>query len=536
MRIAAAQINPIVGDFDGNAQRIIASARQAHVQGARVLVTPELALAGYPPEDLLFHSAFLEGAQRALRAVCTATASLDLHLLIGHPARTEAARHNAASLVHRGRIVAEYHKHELSDGRVLGDERYFAAGCDPLVFDVDALRFGVLIGEDCCFAQAPQRAVAAGAQVLLALNAAPYEMREPDRCLDAARANVTKSAVPLFAANLVGGQDEFVFDGRSFALNADGRLAAQATAFEETLFLAELVPGVPPAFQAGALPPGQPVEEQLYSALVLGVRDYVAKNRFPGVLIGFSGGVDSALTLAIAVDALGAARVRAVMMPSPYTADMSLVDARDMAARLGVQYDEIPITGCFDAFLEALAPHLSGPADATEENIQARIRAVLLMALSNRSASLVLVAGNKSEAAVGYSTLYGDTAGGFAVIKDVPKTMVWRLSKWRNLQNAVIPERIITRAPSAELRPGQTDQDSLPPYDVLDAIVEQYVERGCSVAEIVASGLDEATVRRVAGLIRAAEHKRRQAPPGICVTKRAFGRDWRYPVTSHFRD
>ncbi|HEY0879815.1 MAG TPA: NAD+ synthase [Zeimonas sp.] len=536
MRIAAAQINPVVGDFDGNAQRIIASAHEAAASGARVLVTPELSLVGYPPEDLLFRVAFLEGSQRALQAVCRETRALDLHLLVGHPAAHGAARYNAASLLHRGRVVAEYHKHELPNYRVFDDVRYFSPGSEPLVFEVDGVRFGVLVCEDYWFARAPQRAVQAGAQVLLALNASPYETDKQHRRLDSARINVSKLGVPLLAANLVGGQDELVFDGLSFALNADGRLAAQAPAFDEALFVADLLPGAPPAFAVGDTPPEQSIEEQLYAALVLGVRDYIGKNGFPGVLLGLSGGVDSALTLAIAVDALGAQRVRAVMLPSPYTADISLADARDMASRLGVRYDEIPIAGCFDAFLEALDAHLPGPADTTQENIQARIRAVLLMALSNRTGSLVLTTGNKSEMAVGYSTLYGDMAGGFAVIKDVAKTMVWRLSKWRNSRGDVIPARIITRAPSAELKPEQTDQDSLPPYDVLDAIVEQYVERDRSVAEIAATGIDEATVRRVTRMIRGAEYKRRQAPLGIRVTHRAFGRDWRYPVTSGFRD
>ncbi len=537
MRIAAAQINPVVGDFDGNAQRIIAAAHEAAAAGARVLVTPELALVGYPPEDLLFRSAFLEASHEALQRVRAQTSGLDLHLLVGHPAVDGEARYNAASLLHRGRIVGRYHKHELPNYRVFDDWRYFSPGDEPLVFEVDGVRFGVLVCEDYWFAPAPQRAVAAGAQVLLALNASPYETEKQHRRLDVARANVSKLGVALLAANLVGGQDELVFDGLSFALNADGALAAQAPAFAEALFVAELAPGAgAPAFVAGATPVEPSIEEQLYAALVLGVRDYIGKNGFPGVVLGLSGGVDSALTLAIAVDALGAERVRAVMMPSPYTADISVADAREMASRLGVRYDEIPIAGCFDAFLEALDVHLPGPADTTQENIQARVRAVFLMALSNRTGALVLTTGNKSEMAVGYSTLYGDMAGGFAVIKDVVKTMVWRLSKWRNAGGEVIPQRIITRAPSAELKPGQVDQDSLPPYDVLDAIIAQYVELDRSVEQIAAGGIDEATVRRVTRLIRSAEYKRRQAPLGIRVTHRAFGRDWRYPVTSHFRD
>lgn len=537
MRIAAAQINPVVGDFDGNAQRIIASAREAAAAGARVLVTPELALAGYPPEDLLFRSAFLEGSQRALQRVCAETGSLDLHLLVGHPVLDGAARYNAASLLHRGRVVGRYHKHELPNYRVFDDRRYFSPGTEPLVFEVDGVRFGVLVCEDYWFAHAPQRAAAAGAQVLLALNASPYDAQKQHRRLDVARANVSGLGVPLLAANLVGGQDELVFDGLSFALNADGAPAARAPAFEEALLVAELVAGTgaaPYAFVAGAAPIEPPIEEQLYAALVLGVRDYVGKNGFPGVLLGLSGGVDSALTLAIAVDALGAQRVRAVMMPSPYTADISVADAREMASRLGVRYDEIPIAGCFDAFLAALEAHLPGPADTTQENIQARVRAVLLMALSNRTGALVLTTGNKSEMAVGYATLYGDMAGGFAPIKDCSKLLVYRLAAYRNALGRVIPQRVIERAPSAELRAGQKDTDSLPPYEVLDPILEAFIEEDLAVDEIVARGFDRAIVGRVLDLVKRNEYKRRQAPPGVRVSRRAFGRDWRYPITNGY--
>jgi NAD+ synthase (glutamine-hydrolysing) len=355
--------------------------------------------------------------------------------------------------------------------------------------------------------------------------------------IDVARDNVARLGLPMLAANLVGGQDELVFDGLSFALDARGELRAQAPAFREDLLVVELSEGAAPGFATGQIQPTPPLEEQVYSALVLGVRDYLGKNGFPGAIIGLSGGIDSALTLAIAVDALGADRVRTVMMPSPYTADISLADAREMARRVGVRYDVIPISGCFDAFLATLADEFRGlPTDTTEENIQARIRGTLLMALSNKYGSIVLTTGNKSEMAVGYCTLYGDMAGGFAVIKDIAKTMVYRLVRWRNAQGDIVPERIITRPPSAELKPDQTDQDSLPPYEVLDAIMKMYMEDDRSVDEIAAAGHPREAIERVVRLIRISEYKRRQAPVGIRVTHRAFGRDWRYPITSKFRD
>ena len=537
MRIAAAQLNQVVGDFRGNADRIIAAAQQAAAQGARVLLTPELSLSGYPPEDLLLRAAFHEGCERALRRVCEATAALDVRVLVGRPRRRGGLRYHGASLIHRGRVLGEYDKLELPNYDVFDEERYFEPGEGPLVFDVDGVRFGVLICEDFWYPRAPAIARAAGAQAILVLNASPFHMNKQHVRIDVARDKVSRLGLPMLAANLVGGQDELVFDGLSFALDAEGTLCAQAPAFREDLLVVELAPGEPPAFAAGVVQPAPPLEEQVYGALVLGVRDYLGKNGFPGAIIGLSGGIDSALTLAIAVDALGADKVRTVMMPSPYTADISLADARDMAARVGVRYDEIPIAPCFDAFLDTLAGEFRGlPQDTTEENLQARIRGTLLMALSNKYGSIVLTTGNKSEMAVGYCTLYGDMAGGFAVIKDIAKTMVYRLSRWRNAQGAIIPERIITRAPSAELKPGQTDQDSLPPYEVLDAIMQMYMEDNRSIDEIAAAGHAREAIERVVRLIRVSEYKRRQAPVGIRVTHRAFGRDWRYPITSAFRD
>jgi NAD+ synthase (glutamine-hydrolysing) len=543
MRIAAAQLNQTVGDFRGNADRIIDAARRAAASGVRVLVTPELSLTGYPPEDLLLREAFQRRSDEALARIRAETAGLDLHLLVGHPL-TEgegAARHryNAASLLQGGRVLGVARKRELPNYAVFDEVRYFTRAEQAFVFEVDGLRFGVAICEDFWFRAAPMALREAGAQALLVLNASPYHLRKQHLRLDAARANVSSLGLPMLAANLAGGQDELVFDGLSFALDAGGTLAAQARGFEPDLLVVDIAVDSTGRADIASQPVAdpEPLEAQVYAALVLGVRDYIGKNGFPGAIIGLSGGVDSALVLAVAVDAIGADKVRAVMMPSPYTAEISWVDARDMAGRLGVRYDELPIGGCFDAFRATLADEFAGLAeDTTEENLQARIRGTLLMALSNKYGSIVLTTGNKSEMAVGYCTLYGDMAGGFAVIKDLAKTLVWRLCRWRNEQSEVIPERIISRPPSAELKPGQTDQDSLPPYEALDAIVGLYMEEDRSVNEIIAAGHPPDAVNRVVRLIQVNEYKRRQAPIGIRVTHRAFGRDWRYPITSKFRD
>ncbi len=538
MRIAAAQLNLTVGDFDGNVECIVAAVRDAAGQGARVLITPELAISGYPPEDLLLRRAFYAASEQALARLLAATAEVDLFLVIGAPLERAGARYNAAIVAHHGRVVGEYHKQELPNYDVFDERRYFESGTQALVVDVDGVACGVLICEDYWYPAPVEQARAAGAQILLVLNASPYHIDKQDGRIDVAQENVSTIGLPIVAVNLVGGQDELVFDGQSFALNARGDVVAQARSFAPDLLLVDCVArGGGVTLERGRIEAVGPLEEQAYAALVLGVRDYLGKNGFPGVIIGLSGGIDSALTLAIAVDALGADRVRTVMMPSPYTAEISWVDARDMAQRLGVRYDELPIGACMEAFDATLAEEFRDLApDTTEENIQARIRGTLLMALSNKHGSIVLTTGNKSEFAVGYCTLYGDMAGGFAVIKDIAKTMVVRLSRWRNRAGEVIPERIITRPPSAELRPDQTDQDSLPPYEVLDRIMQMYMEQNRSVAEILATGLDPVVVARVLRLIRLNEYKRRQAPVGIRVTHRAFGRDWRYPITSKFRD
>ncbi len=559
MKAALAQINATVGDLAGNARKIADSARRAHAQGARLVVAPELALTGYPPEDLLLRPAFMQACSEILQVLARDVADLEgLHLVVGHPhqfagqtdVRTKSLsvlqRFNAASVLAGGQVLGTYCKRELPNYQVFDERRYFVSGRDaaqpPLVVDVQGLRVGLLICEDAWFDEPADAAKAAGAQVLCVLNASPFHLdkagdRELRMC-DRARS----SGCALLYSHLVGGQDEVVFDGASFACDAQGVVRARAAAFQEDLLLVDITPE---GIVAGELAPVPELEAQAWQALVLGVRDYLGKNGFPGALIGLSGGIDSALVLAIAVDAIGADKVHAVMMPSPYTAEISWVDARDMARRLGVRYDEIGVAPMFDAFKGSLAPLFAGRAeDTTEENLQARIRGTLLMALSNKFGAIVLTTGNKSEMATGYCTLYGDMAGGFAVIKDVAKTLVYRLAEWKNRQatrradgstGPVIPERIITRPPSAELRPDQTDQDSLPPYDILDAILARYMEEDQGVEEIVAAGFDRAVVERVTRLIKLNEYKRRQAPVGIRITHRAFGRDWRYPITSKFR-
>ncbi len=551
LSLCIAQLNFVVGDMSGNAQKIIAAARDAYARGARLVLTPELALCGYAAEDLFLRPAFMAACDDALDEVARELAGLKgLHVVVGHPLgdheRSRSVqiqrRFNAASIVCEGRVVGRYAKRELPNYQVFDERRYFTPGQDTLVFEVDGVRLGLLICEDAWFDAPARLAREAGAQVLAVINASPFHVgkgqERSDRMSDRARA----AGLPLIYAHLVGGQDEVVFDGGSFAVGADGRLAARAPAFQEQLCFMQLDTTAQGVTVSGPVAPTASAEADLWDALVLGVRDYVGKNGFPGVLLGLSGGIDSALVLAIAVDALGADKVRTVMMPSPYTADISWLDAREMAQRLGVRYDEISIAPMFESFKAALASEFAGrPEDTTEENIQARIRGVLLMALSNKFGSIVLTTGNKSEMATGYCTLYGDMAGGFAVIKDVLKTRVFDLARWRNAHDPYgtganpIPERIITRPPSAELRPDQKDQDSLPPYEVLDAILARYMEEDEGIEAIVAEGFERAVVERVARLIRLNEYKRRQAPLGIRVTHRSFGKDWRYPITARFR-
>jgi NAD+ synthase (glutamine-hydrolysing) len=457
-------------------------------------------------------------------------------------------RHNAARVICEGQITATYAKRELPNYQVFDERRYFTPGQGSCVFSVGTgeseIRIGLLICEDAWFEEPARLAQEAGAEVLLVMNASPFHAgkgveREAMMCKRA-----LATGLPLVYAHLVGGQDEIVFEGRSFALQADGQLAGRAPSFKEDLFEVEIsrLPSTQAINLSARIAPLRSLDADLWDALVLGVRDYLGKNGFPGALIGLSGGIDSALVLAIAVDALGADKVRTVMMPSPYTADISWIDAREMAKRMNVRYDEISIVPQFEAFKTSLATEFAGLEEGTaEENIQARIRGVFLMALSNKFGSIVLTTGNKSEMATGYCTLYGDMAGGFAVIKDVLKTAVFRLARWRNENDpygtgkSPIPERIITRPPSAELRAEQTDQDSLPPYEVLDDILERYMENDECIESLLAAGFDAAVVERVTRLIKLNEYKRRQSPVGIRVSHRSFGKDWRYPITSKFR-
>ncbi len=534
VKVAIAQINSTVGDLDGNCRRIVESARRAVQEGADIVVTPELSLVGYPPEDLLLRDAFYAQSALAVGLLAAELAQfVGLHVVVGVPLLRDGRRFNAALVLADGSTVAAYCKAELPNDTVFDEKRYFSAALEVCVFDVNGVRFGLNICEDTWFSRAPARARAAGAEVLLVLNSSPYHMDKQHLRRDVMRANVSAHGLALVYANQVGGQDELIFDGGSFVLDAQGAVIAELKHFEEDLQVVTFDGAVP---RPGLVSVPLSVEAQVYQALVLGVRDYVGKNGFPGVLIGLSGGVDSALTLAIAVDALGSQRVRAVMMPSPYTADISWIDSREMAQRTGVRYDEIPIEVCFDAFRQTLAAEFSGLAeDATEENLQSRIRGTILMALSNKHGAIVLTTGNKSEMAVGYCTLYGDMAGGFAVLKDIAKTLVYRLCTYRNAVSEVIPQRILTRAPSAELRPDQTDQDSLPPYAVLDAIMQRFMEENQSIAQLLEADFRSDDVERITRLIRINEYKRRQSPVGIRVTHRAFGRDWRYPITSKFK-
>lgn len=541
LKIAVAQINCTVGDLAGNAARIAAAAREARALGADLLLTPELALCGYPPEDLLLRADFYRAANAALLKL--AADAPDLPMIVGHPEQDGDDCYNAASLLADGMVVATYRKHHLPNYEVFDEERYFSAGSAPCVVEIKGVRCGINICADVWEYGAAEQAAEAGAEILLVLNASPFHVGKQHLRYTVLRERVANMHIPVVYNNLVCGQDELVFDGASFALDADGNLVRQLPSFVEQVALVEYANG---KLLPGELAPRQSDEEAAYSALVLGVRDYVNKNGFPGTLLGLSGGIDSALTLCIAVDALGSDRVRAVMMPSPYTAQMSLDDSREMIRILGVRYDEVPIEAVMQTYAETLAPLFADlPAsqwDTTEENVQARARGMILMALSNRTGAMVLTTSNKSETAVGYATLYGDMAGGYAVIKDVMKTFVYRLSRYRNElavtrgEEPPIPENIIVRPPSAELKPGQTDQDSLPPYEILDAIIEAYMENNLSPREIIARGYKEADVRRTVSLLKRNEYKRRQAAIGIRISQRGFGKDWRYPITSGYQD
>ena len=557
LQIRVAQLNFVVGDMPGNARKIIDAAIRAHADGARLLITPELSICGYAAEDLLLRPAFIDACDDALKTVAQALAGLKgLHVVVGHPeggglhTRSVAVtrRHNRASVLCEGKVVAHYDKRELPNYQVFDERRYFMPGQGVGVFEVEGVRVGLLICEDAWFDEPARLARDAGAQVLAVLNASPFHAGKGAEREQRMRERVADCGLPLIYAHLVGGQDEVIFEGRSFALNGQGQVVARAEGFREADMAVQVAPsaadhkGLDLTAEAHALVPLATPDAELWDALVLGVRDYLGKNGFKGAILGLSGGIDSALVLAIAVDAIGADNIHAVMMPSPYTADISWIDSRDMVKRLGVRYDEISIAPLFEGFKQALSAQFEGlTEDTTEENIQARIRGTLLMALSNKTGAIVLTTGNKSEMATGYCTLYGDMAGGFAVIKDVVKTRVFDLARWRNLNDPYgtgsqpIPERIITRPPSAELRPDQKDQDSLPAYEVLDAIIQRYMENDEGVEALIADGFERADVEKVTRLIKLNEYKRRQSPVGIRVTHRSFGKDWRYPMTNKFR-
>jgi NAD+ synthase (glutamine-hydrolysing) len=537
LQIALAQLNLLVGDVRGNAAKVIAAAQRARDDlGADLVLFPELTLSGYPPEDLLLHRGFRRQIEEGLAQVRSEVT--DVALMVGFPEYTRAGIYNSAALIAGGEIAAIHRKAELPNYKVFDEKRYFQAGAQPTVFACRGFRVGLLVCEDIWEPHAAQLTRAVGAQLLVVINASPYEIHKQREREDIARRRTRELHVPLAYVNLVGGQDELVFDGNSFVMDAAGEVVLRAPPFEEGIWAAEFERDARGnvAVRPGALAPELADEASIYGALTLGVRDYVGKHGFPGVVMGLSGGVDSALTLAIAVDALGKERVHAVMMPSRFTSAMSLEDARAQAEMLGVHYSVLSIEGMFEATLATLKGEFAGrDPDATEENIQSRCRMLLLMGLSNKTGRMLLTTGNKSEMAVGYATLYGDMAGGFAPIKDCSKLLVYRLANYRNSQGRVIPQRVIEREPSAELRHGQKDSDALPPYEVLDAILEAFIEEDLSVDEIEARGFERATTARVLDLVKRNEYKRRQAPPGVRVSRRAFGRDWRYPITSGYR-
>lgn len=535
LTVALAQLNMLVGDIEGNAQKIITTTREQADAGADLVVFPELALTGYPPEDLLLRPDLMVRVNAQLDLI--AQVSHKTAVLVGHPWPEDGKLYNALSVYAEGRLLIRYYKQKLPNYGVFDELRYFSAGDKNALLELNGVRLGLLICEDLWF-DAPVDALhAAGAEVIVSINASPYDQEKPQVRQRLLEGHCRRTGLPLLYLNQIGGQDELVFDGCSKVFNAQGEMTHRLAAFAEQVELVSLhkqqdvltiTPMAQPAVAQGLL-------AQTYQALVLAVRDYVTKNGFQGAVLGLSGGIDSALTLAIAVDALGADKVQAVMMPFRYTADISVADAKEEADLLGIEFDIVSIEPMFDAFMQQLAPMFAGTErDTTEENLQARCRGVMLMALSNKRRRLVLTTGNKSEMAVGYATLYGDMAGGFDVLKDVPKTLVFQLSEYRNTLSYVIPQRVIDRPPSAELAPDQVDQDSLPPYDILDAILHAYVEQDKSVADLVAMGFEEEVVRKVIRLVDINEYKRRQAAVGPRITARNFGKDRRYPITSGF--
>ena len=535
MKVALAQLNTHVGAIDANVDKVLETARHARDDlGCGVAVFPELTLCGYPPEDLLFHRGMRLRVEAALERVLNGVSGIAVY--VGFPEYDGELIYNAGAFINDGRILALHRKIVLPNYSVFDEKRYFEPGIDPSVVEFGGIRFGLTICEDTWQPEPCRATVAAGADVILILNGSPFHRQKQQVREEVLAERARESGRALVYVNMVGGQDELVFDGGSVVVNAAGEVAMRAPACDEGLFPVELsAKGSGIDACPGDIAPLLPHTDSIYRALVMGTRDYVVKNHFDGVILGLSGGVDSALTMCVAVDALGAGRVHAVRMPSRYTSDMSLEDAAEQARRLGVRVDTLSIEPMFKSTLGVLEDLFRGlDPDTTEENIQARCRGVLLMAISNKLGRMLLTTGNKSEMAVGYATLYGDMAGGFAPLKDCSKTLVYELARYRNRQSPVIPERVITRAPTAELRPDQKDADSLPPYDVLDPILEAFIEDDLSVDQIAAAGFDRATVGRVLGMVKRNEYKRRQAPPGVRVSRRAFGRDWRYPITSGY--
>ncbi len=539
LRIALGQLNLLVGDIAGNARKIVAASERVCADGADLLVLPELTLSGYPPEDLLFHRGFRVAVEKGMQTVRGANTSCGV--VVGFPEYAGAQIFNSAALIERGEVRATHRKSCLPNYKVFDEKRYFKSGAQPTVVDFRGFRIGILVCEDIWEPEPAQLARQAGAEMFVVLNASPFEIHKQRNREDIVGRCVRDLGLPVVYVNMLGGQDELVFDGNSFVMDGAGKVVMRAPPFEEGLYAVEFERvGAAACPVPAAIAPELGDAESVYRALVLGVRDYVAKHGFPGVVMGLSGGIDSALTLAIAVDALGKDKVHAVMMPSPYTSQISLEDARAQAQSMDVKYSVLPISEMMKATEATLREEFAGrQPDTAEENIQSRCRMLLLMGISNKTGKMLLTTGNKSEMAVGYATLYGDMAGGFAPIKDCSKLLVYRLAEYRNSvgngAGAVIPRRVIDRPPSAELRPDQKDSDSLPPYEVLDPILEAFIEDDRSVDEIVAQGFERATVVRVLDLVKRNEYKRRQAPPGVRVSRRAFGRDWRYPITSGYR-
>ena len=537
MKVVMGQLNTFVGDIKGNTEKVIQVSRETDTAGQDTLVVfPELTLTGYPPEDLLMRDSLQAQIEDALTRLASEIPS-HLYVVVGYPRRSDGRLFNAAGVLHGGQMVGEYFKQRLPNYQVFDEKRYFSEGDTPCVVDVAGIKVGITICEDIWYKEPADAARRVGAELLINLNASPFHRGKHKERWQVLADRATEQSIPMIYVNQVGGQDELVFDGGSFAVNADGELAMVAPDFEEGCFdllVERTVRGVEIA--QGVAATALSDVAAVWQALVLGVRDYVEKNGFPGVVLGLSGGIDSAVTLAVAVDALGADRVQAVMMPFKYTADMSVEDAGEQASIMGVEYDVISIEPIYEAFMSGLNDQFGGlSVDTTEENLQARCRGVLLMSISNKKHRLVLTTGNKSELAVGYSTLYGDMAGGFDALKDCPKLLVYALASYRNTLGYCIPQRVIDRPPSAELAPDQTDQDNLPPYEELDEIIERYVEEDQSPEQIVGAGFAESDVKRVVRLIDLNEYKRRQAPVGVRITTRGFGRDRRYPISWAWR-